>query len=219
MWHSFKCILPGFAQVLPVDVETEETYSNSPDVIEEKVQKANFKKFNLHKSTRVYVGGYLLRNVLKSVKQCKCCRKYLVGNAKTTNNVELLLSRQFTKTLRLKVPTNDFVGKFEKCNAIAQRVLPKICEKKGIQARLVRILAKHVIDWNEVCSKHNLGDVFLDLYTLFYIRVWCRNVNRVLRGKDVRDINDEIKQMALDRFQKFTKRGRAMAKEKGTQLF
>lgn len=201
-----------------LDSDEEDDDSENVDYVEPKVS-SNLQCFNLKKSTRVYIGGYLMRQVLEGVKRCKTCRRHLVGKAGSTKNVELLLSRQYTKTLRLQVPTNDFVDVFNRCYTVIKRELPKICAHRKVRSTLTRLLLRYVQEWNNVCPQHELANIFLNIFTKFYVRVWCQNVNNILSGKDVRDVNDSIKEAAEKRFHTYSKRGRAIAKTKNLRNY
>lgn len=171
---------------------------------------------DLRKCTRVYIGGYIMKQVLKVLKNCKKCKFRMIGNEKSTKNVELLLARSYTKTTRLNMPSNTFVNIFNECYNTCKQLLPKICLKRGITSILKKELSKFAKPFDRKCPNHDckLNEVFLSAFINFYINVWCRNVNNILNGKVSLNVNDDVKKLALKRYKTYRQKKRAIYKVK-----
>jgi len=167
-------------------------------------------QFDLCKSTRAHVAGYVIKQTMKYLKNCKKCKLHVIGNEKSTKDVELLVARTYTKSNRFTIPSNVLVS------VRMKEILPKICLKRGLTSILTDELQAFVEPLDIPCLKHDckVSDVFLKVFMNFYLNIWCKNVNNILNGTVLQDVNDDVKKLALRRYHMYRKKKSALYKTK-----
>jgi len=153
----------------------------------------------LRQSTRYYLAGYLANRVYKCVNYCSSCRKDIISKEGNEKFSDLVVAKQRVDVCKFKFPDNRFFNLFNDMYDIAKKAVPQICHRPKVRS-LLSSLIRRILEEKYVfsCTQHKVFDISLNLFTTFYIRVWILNVNRILWGKDVRQVNDKIKELALD---------------------
>jgi hypothetical protein len=145
-----------------------------------------------------YLAGYMGKQYLKRIV-CKTCRNHILTNireegglvearaysAKALLNANSKFRRIFSRSCEVLL----FFAKNVYCNRL----------KKKLKQKLFKFVLNDV-EWK--CDNHNLVEEFGEKFVKFYIFTWVNNVNRVLSGRDHRNLNDLIKQKAQVKYYK-----------------
>lgn len=87
---------------------------------------------------------------------------------------------------------------------IAKVAVPQICCRSKVRASLKHIIRQTLKQqFFSSCTQHRLFEIILNLFTRFFIRVWILNVNQIIWNKHVRQVDDEIKKLALNVLKKW----------------
>lgn len=142
-----------------------------------------------------YIAGYLTRSLRKTVGNCQTCRKFMLTNESLPEH-QYIEAREYS-IKSLKRPQTRFTKIFGNCCKIAHFYIPSLCAKRNIIKILETIINRHV-DIKSSCEEHNLQSMYVKTFLLFYIRVWTKNVNKILKGQETRSsyINDNVKELA-----------------------
>jgi hypothetical protein len=158
------------------------------------------------------MGGYIAKRILKRVGVCRACREDLV--AKSRNSGSLIAYRAYTATSLLS-PKTRFFHFVNKSIDISHKYVPTLATAENVIAKLKLILIKFLgTSVKFSCSKHDIFRIFINIFTPFYIDTWVNNINKILNGSDLRNINDNIKKLAFDRYEKYRKQKNAERKVK-----
>ncbi len=112
-------------------------------------------------------------------------------------------------------PTTLFIDIFTKLNEIMYAFFLRFCIEDSIKMKMKFCIRKFVRN-PFTCDKHNLYEIFLNVFLELYIHTWIINVNSILKGKHVRNINDDVKAEAFNRYKVY--RGQKLAVTKLKQL-
>lgn len=146
-----------------------------------------------------YVAGYLARNILKTVDNCKSCKKYLVTSKRTN---ALILARDYTGK-SLVDPNFSFFNTIKEMLHISKYIVPIIMEH-SIGYKLTKILDIYLEPINYSCSEHNLKHILFQKFKSFYFFTLSKNINRILNGLDSRIYsNDSLKIAARQYYLKY----------------
>lgn len=182
----------------------DQSKSQKADCNEPDLHNFSFKpSSDLALFTHTYIAGYIAKQIFRKIGSCQKCRTELVTNTSTYQQT-LINARAYTSKALLRPHTN-FVEVFTKCNEILHHFLPTLCHEDRVKEKILITVDKLV---NNIfhCQKHNIFRTFVNLFVNFYIYMWCKNVNRILKGEDSRNINDSIKVAARQFFEKNCKK-------------
>ncbi|XP_071054651.1 uncharacterized protein [Onthophagus taurus] len=146
-----------------------------------------------------YIAGYLARGLLKKLKNCRACKTFLLTKQSETHH-ELINARAYNANALLR-PNSQYTTLFGKCTQLAHYLLPIMCEKSHVLIRISSEMYKY-INIQSSCSVHDLQAIFIEKFLNLYVFTWVKNVNLVLKGQGRRNINDSIKETALDKCNK-----------------
>ncbi|KAF5283895.1 hypothetical protein FQA39_LY04715 [Lamprigera yunnana] len=166
----------------------------------------NHQTFNSHP----YLVGYMARRVFIKIVRCENCRHDLFKNS--DDNIFEMLEARATR------PNSNFVNIFRKCNDVLHYFLPKICCGGSIRASMIKYLQMFVSN-NFTCQEHDMFSIFINMFVPFYIHMWVKNINKVLKAIDSRKtaINDPIKKAAALKSLKFKRTKHKINKSKFLQ--
>lgn len=174
-----------------------------------KAQPLQFVEQNyVQEQSLTYVSGFLLKKIFPIIRDCCCCRNYLV--AKSAEPVHGIISaREYNAERRLHYPSDNFIQSINIIKEIIFFNLPIICHKTSIKKQLLDYIkstnALHVL----ICDSHrNL--VEQSLYNLcfkIFVHTWCKNVTKILHGRKhiTCETSDTIKIAAAERYRKYFK--------------
>lgn len=169
---------------------------------------------NIIIQNNAYIAGYLAKSILKCVAGCNTCKRDLLSESITREH-ELIQFRRYNSKTLLQ-PDTSFVSLFCKCNDVLHYYLPKLCDRDQLKRLMINKICMHITN-NFLCEQHNLLSIFFEKFVVFYIHSWITNINKILRGDDIRNINDPIKKKALERYKKFKLKGNKIRQMKHLQ--
>lgn len=147
----------------------------------------------------------MAKTVLKSIGACGECKNELISPLDAEEH-ELIKVRAYKANALLK-PRTKFVVLFGLCVQVLHRWLSSICHEHNLKTKLLLILNANIkSNIFTRCKEHNLLRMFFELMTDFYCYTWITNVNRILKGSCTENINDKIKQQALQFHLKYKRR-------------
>lgn len=160
-----------------------------------------------------YLAGYIAKKIFKVIHVCKTCRRDLIGPS--TNVHDVIEAKAYNHKALLR-PDTWFVNLFGEMCDILHHYLPKLILENNIKSKLKCIIHNFLNPINFNCTKHDVFPIFSDMLIEFYIHTYIKNVNNILRGKDLRCIsdNDPVKILACKRYETFRKRKAAIKKLK-----
>lgn len=127
-----------------------------------------------------YVSGYLARQILKNINNCNQCKQFLVSEEKTN---PLISARDFTSNSLIHPNTNYF-NIVKQMFSISNNILPVITEM--YVGKKLKFIFEMNIDFPKCCNKHNLSLILFEKFKNFYLYTLSKNINRVLKGLDLR---------------------------------
>lgn len=142
-----------------------------------------------------YLAGYMARKIFKKIGACPNCKRDFLKSSE--DEVFPILEARAYSPKALTRPNSNFLRLFRKCNDVLHYFLPKVCANRNVKSNLVSYL--HVLIPNSLtCSDHEGFQMFTEMFVIFYIHMWVKNVNKILKGGDSRRlaINDPIKRKA-----------------------
>ncbi|KAK7590558.1 hypothetical protein V9T40_002171 [Parthenolecanium corni] len=174
---------------------------NLEDIELHNVENASNKemlKYIIQKSTRYYLAGYMAKRAYECVRHCSNCKNDLFSNEGNEFS-EWVFTLQRSEICKLKLPETTFYVLFCKMYDVAKVAVPQICCRSQVRACLKHIIRRSLEQqFLYSCTQHRLFEIVLNLFTRFFIRVWILNVNCIIWNKDVRQVDDKIKKLALN---------------------
>lgn len=161
-------------------------------ILDNTIEKSNINIF-----TFGYVGGYIVRSILNSIKRCECCINELTLQHITN---ALIKARSYTR-YSLKNPSENFEKLLEQMFVVLSHYTPLFCHLPCISQKLHLILEIN-IEFNFSCPVHNLKEHIKKKVVDFYLFSYFKRINLILKGKISSTNDDVIKQMAVDYFNK-----------------
>lgn len=153
-------------------------------------------------SKLTYIAGYIAKKVLKSIHVCKVCRADLVGHKDQLSEDEksFIEARKYAPNALL-YPNSMFNNLFHVCIRVLATILPKVCYIANLKLVLQYYLVTYTDFSNTFnCNVHNMLTLFLNNICKFHVNIWCKNINRILKGKDKRKYKDHIKILASNKY-------------------
>lgn len=149
--------------------------------------------------THAYIAGFLAKKIIKNLGKCSLCIKDLLTN-QTHEEHTLITARAYHANALLK-PSTMYAHLFTQMIEIGHEVLPKICIDENVKQLFRNTILKFVKPYF-TCQAHNVFDTLVNNFVLFYIHCWIVNVNKILKGSDLRNVNDDIKNLAIIKYKK-----------------
>lgn len=140
-----------------------------------------------------YVGGFLVRSILKSVNNCKVCKKNISEDIITNN---LIRVRSYTKQ-SLRNPSKKLIEIIEHIFLVLSQYIPLICHEANIKKKLDLAIELNV-EFIVNCGIHNLKQIIKYKTIDFFLFSYIKNVNKLLRGVNIETSNDTIQKMAIE---------------------
>ncbi|XP_030765395.1 uncharacterized protein LOC115889514 [Sitophilus oryzae] len=191
---DLKHMLTSLEPVIEVDV-------SFPNVIVPEYQPAHNSLLKRGKLT--YVAGFVAKKVLKRIGICKQCRQDLVGDDRSRAECFIVDARAYSAKALL-APSTNFNEFFQKCIFIMSNILPQICHSQNITTLIKKILNELCKEKIFCCNKHDVKKLICDYISVFHLNVWIKNVNAILKGKQVinKSSIDRLKIYASKKFEK-----------------
>lgn len=161
------------------------------------------------KNIKNYIGGFLIRQILKKSKECSTCKAIFLSHP--DKNDDLIKVRNYSRCKNsLIVPNSYFSLVVNQAFNVFSFLMPKVCNLDRISKVLNAYLHLYLELRPLNCALHNTSNLFVKLFVKFYIYHWCKNINRILRGKTIKlfkhNKNDHIKVLAYKKYLKSRKR-------------
>lgn len=161
------------------------------------------KSVSIQSQSDAYVTGYILKKLKISCEICKTSLFCKVDNEDIHNVIK---AREYG---HLHYPNVKICQLFSEIKKLVNELLPNNCSKKGIKT----LICSQIYDslgnsFSSIltCKDHNIIKIFVNRSVKILIFSWCREVNRILTGKQTNiDRSDKIKQLAKLRHRKFSK--------------
>lgn len=153
-------------------------------------------------ATKTYVAGFVAKIILKKVGTCEHCKKNLIGSEKLKIH-EIVEARDYGPNT-LCYATTYFSKKYIEMIDIISTILSAICHNVNIKQNIMNFV-RNKIKLDFTCPIHNLSLYMLDAVTTFYIIIWCREINKILKGLYyTQNVNyiDKMKKMAVTLYEK-----------------
>ena len=161
-------------------------------------------------NTHAYITGYITRKILKQTS-CKQCKEGLVSGSR--RSYPLIEERAYCSKALLR-PTTQLVTLFGHCADIMHQTLPTIAHQNSIKRTLSKRVEMLRNSLNFNCTVHDMFAVVIEKFVALYIYTWISNVNKILKGIDIRQINDPLKELAFKKMKKIRARRRGLDKAK-----
>ena len=202
-------------QFLEVEDEDHHSMDTSEEDENEQPPQLPAECSYLGHQSQVYVAGYLAKKILKSTN-CEHCRVQLI----TTNILpdHTLINYKTYPSSTLLNPDTVFIILYKKFAAIAHFYVATICTDQT--SKISMKLSSKIDKWINnpfVCVEHNLFVIFKENFFPFYLNTWVKNVNKILKGIDSRNVDDKIKTAALKEAQKHGRYAKSLAAQKQLQ--
>ena len=153
---------------------------------------------------RTYVCGWVLTKCLKNVvKNCKTCRRSLIGNKEDQQN-SYIRAKEYEKSKRwLCYPTYQLDKSFQDVQNITISHLKKDVPKNDLK-KTIKMFCNIFVTYPFDCPEHkeNLTQYFEDNVINIIIYSWCWSIYRILSGKLTYDGDDEVKTLAQNYYNK-----------------
>lgn len=134
---------------------------------------------------------------------------------RNTRGSSTLISSRAYSAASLLAPNMRFVEMLNRSVDIAQKYVPILATEPNIASKLKLVLIKlFAEEYPYTCRDHNVFTIFIYIFSTFYIETWINNINKILNGSGFRNINDNIKKLALQRYDKYRQRKAAVRKVK-----
>ncbi|XP_045492400.1 uncharacterized protein LOC123691860 [Colias croceus] len=154
-----------------------------------------------------YVCGWVLSKCLKNIsKDCKICKKDMVGDKNTASNAYIRCKEYKISSHCLVYPSKGMEKGFIQLQEIVTGILKENVPKSKIKDKIY-MLADILVEYPFTCNYHQdqLKKYFNNTVANVLIYSWCRTINRILSGKIKYDGEDEIKLAAQAYYVKHTK--------------
>ncbi|KAB0796798.1 hypothetical protein PPYR_10859 [Photinus pyralis] len=153
--------------------------------VEVPVSAIAYKRSPVASSTVAYFAGYIGKKMIKKTKGCESCNNklsYSDGNVP----MEVIEARQYPGS-KLYRPGSYL---FFICGQVLSRslyIIPRHCAKDKLSDFLLTHLM-HTLNFNSFnCPSHpNLGKLIVSFLVRCILYFWCKQVNRILTGKDTK---------------------------------
>lgn len=144
--------------------------------------------------------------MLKSIGICKTCRSALIAPDASPDEEDSIYFRAYSQKALLR-PWTKFSYLFNLCYQVAHFYIVELINKDNIKSRILSLLHKKInFDKFPKCDKHDLFSMFLKLFLQFYLYTYAGNVNNILKGNVLENINNNVKKQALVRYRKYKKK-------------
>ncbi|KAF9405134.1 hypothetical protein HW555_014002 [Spodoptera exigua] len=195
--------------VLLMNNPPEPPRNNDDDKIEEICSNdilAGGSDNELVSETKKYVAGYVIKKTKTLIcKSCNTCNLDLYDT--TPPKVDnYILSIDITRK-SLQYPSQNFTICVNNIIKIIKHFLKNCPHKSGI-IRKIKILVRNIVQFDFLsCDIHKEKiEIFVTNFLIkCIIYSWCNNVNRILKGKHVRHVDDKVKIQALKYYKTHTK--------------
>lgn len=144
-----------------------------------------------------YLSGFIVKKLLKKISCSDCIEDLVNVNDSNQGTPSVLHPDARTNAC------SKFKRLFSRSCQIINYFLPKICSRKNLSNILKIKLDSYVLDkfeWSCARHKTDFRKHFLNLLLKFYIHSWVKNINKILKGQDNRNIHDEVKKKARAKY-------------------
>lgn len=196
----------GLLQNLRNFLSVDEPGSRAPHCVEVAFYIKGEENFKFNSKTNVsiighelnsYLSGFMVKKLLKKIS-CSVCKEDLVYVNNSNHGTPSVLHPDARTN-----GCSKFKRLFSRSCQILNYFLPKICARKNLSKILETKLDSYVLDkfeWS--CGRHktDFRKHFVNLLLKLYINSWVKNINKILKGQDNRNLNDEIKKRARAKY-------------------
>ncbi|KAJ8926619.1 hypothetical protein NQ314_020983 [Rhamnusium bicolor] len=176
---DLRCLVTGeiIAEVRPL--EDDECLPDVPASL------SFVKKSRVAKSSITYVAGFMARKVLKSTRNCQNCQNVLLYS---DGNVELdVIEARQCQNNNLVKPGSYLCFATNQSSSRLFYLIPRLCHRNNLFAMLKQVILKEVNFTVLNCADHkHIGDLVATLPIRCILYYWCKSVNKILVGKDVK---------------------------------
>ncbi|KOB58244.1 Uncharacterized protein OBRU01_25365 [Operophtera brumata] len=152
-----------------------------------------------------YISGYFVHKAKKIFKNCETCKNDLIS----VEQLEYLSYREYAGRRWLCSPSDSIINIISNLQDATMATLQNKLEVHNLKL-YIKTVIDVVIDLKPIsCGKHKakLIDFLINKVTRFFIFTYCKNINKVLRGKkDVDDVQDKFENMAKVYYEKSLKK-------------
>lgn len=206
-------VLANVRNLLHNDSEEKATEQSKDDI--QIPTSVPLQSTKVSKCIQVYVSGYIVKKMKKSVGECSNCMANLEDVNNNCDN-EFIQDKEY-KNGALTIPNYNFNYIVGRCIALTNYILPKICHRNNLTKILSEYLKKNIPLQIINCKEHKIVDQFLKIITKLLVFHWCKEVNKILCGRNIKFLThtkrnensvivDEIKKKAHNLYLKTKKR-------------
>ena len=170
---------------------------------------SGYERKKIPKCTATYISGFIGKKLLKHITCVACKNKILFREY--NHDTDFIAARQY-KNSKLITPGTFFNFLVSQTISRLFYLIPKFCHFKEISDILKNILENHLQFSLINCPLHTPSKQLIKMLIKYSIFFWCKKVNRILKGKDVKFIKflklkpnkgliDPIKLSALKKYQ------------------
>lgn len=129
------------------------------------------------------------------------CRRSMLASIHEDHHY-LIEARAYGPKALLR-PNTNFLKTFTKAEHVARIFTNKNATILNFKKNLMKTLALHIENVFH-CQKHDLFNLLLDKFCIFYIFMYTKNINLILKGIESRSgrIDDVLKKLALVKYNK-----------------
>lgn len=153
----------------------------------ERAQPLNISFVKRNKVARciiTYISGYVTKFLLKRFGDCKNCKEN-ISFVERTSDYDFIISREY-KTAKLTKPGTFVTFLTGRSLQYLFYLIPRMCNKYKISLFLQSVLKTNLDLTPLNCSQHKIEDSFCKFVTRCSLFWWCRSVNKILKGKDLK---------------------------------
>ncbi|KOB72446.1 Uncharacterized protein OBRU01_12245 [Operophtera brumata] len=193
--------------ILNIELETIESKKRNPKIF----------------APMQYISGYFIHNANKIFKNCETCKNDLIS----VEQLQYLSYRDYAGRRWPCSPSDsiiyrDYAGRRWPCSPsdsiiniisnLQDATIATLQNKFEINnlKLYIKTVVDVLIDLEPIsCGRHRakLIDFLINKVTRFFIFTYCKNINKILRGKkDVDDVQDKFENMAKDYYEKSLKK-------------
>lgn len=151
-----------------------------------------------------YVCGWVLSKCLKLIiKNCKTCKKDVLGQQDHHNNSYILAKEYYKNKKWLNYPSLELSQCFKEIQSVCVSHLKKNAPRVQVK-NTIKMYTDIFVSFPFKCETHkdNLKKKFEDLTINVLLYSWCRSINRILSGKLTYTGDDEMKSFAQEYYNK-----------------
>lgn len=169
---------------------------------------------DISKNIHSYIAGYMAKKNFKTTGSCVSCKSSLLTPGHRTTEHILIEERAYSPKALLR-PSTNFRVMFTNAEKVLRYCMPQICNQVNLKQKLLLKIKKNVPN-NFTCQTHDMFTIFSDIFVTFFLNMYIKNVNNILRGLDLREsrITDQIKRKAYIKYIKDRSKKDKIAKMK-----